>query len=399
MSLVRFDPQSDIRIQTDKLTTSTWSGNTNNLTTQFTSSQQAGGVAGQLYPSSVTSSAWFYLDVYDKNPQLDGHNNFDATAEVQYAAAYGHKAGSGSPDFTNDTGSFGLNASRTIYSQYRQLVYGEENQNFTFGTHVSDHIYVINVNRSRYKHGLSPSTLSLHLSGGACHGDGGHTGHYAPCTNNGLLQLTDDSISSNGAAIQTNIGRQFNIVSGASGVHSGSSAKQIAGSGSYGLYYPDAGLIVLNADAFQTTMQTSTPAEKSLIVAQGANADSHVPLGAYTASGLHSEYSTRDHFNTQKIYEAIEGAGHFIVDSEEVITSQYYFARAKNFEFNYTNNPSFQDSTGNLTFQSMISNPKTFITTVGLYNDNSELLAVAKLSQPVAKDFTKESLFRIKLDF
>ena len=146
-------------------------------------------------------------------------------------------------------------------------------------------------------------------------------------------------------------------------------------------------------------MHTSTAAEQTLIVAQGSNADSHVPLGAYTASGLHSEYSTRDHFNTQKIYEAIEGAGHFIVDSEEVITSQYYFARAKNFEFNYTNNPSFQDSTGNLTFQSMISNPKTFITTVGLYNDNSELLAVAKLSQPVAKDFTKEALFRIKLDF
>ena len=107
----------------------------------------------------------------------------------------------------------------------------------------------------------------------------------------------------------------------------------------------------------------------------------------------------QQHYNNQKIFAAISGAKHFICDSEEVITSQYYFARAKNFEFNYTNNPTFQDNTGNLTFQSMISNPKTFITTVGLYNDNSELLAVAKLSQPVAKDFTKEALFRIKLDF
>ena len=47
----------------------------------------------------------------------------------------------------------------------------------------------------------------------------------------------------------------------------------------------------------------------------------------------------------------------------------------------------------------MANNPKVFITTVGLYNDNNELLAVAKLSQPLAKDFTKESLIRIKLDY
>ena len=47
----------------------------------------------------------------------------------------------------------------------------------------------------------------------------------------------------------------------------------------------------------------------------------------------------------------------------------------------------------------MIDNPKVYITTVGLYNDNSDLLAVAKLSQPIAKDFTKEALFRVKLDF
>ena len=47
----------------------------------------------------------------------------------------------------------------------------------------------------------------------------------------------------------------------------------------------------------------------------------------------------------------------------------------------------------------MANNPKVIITTVGLYNDANELLAIAKLSQPLAKDFTKESLVRIKLDY
>ena len=47
----------------------------------------------------------------------------------------------------------------------------------------------------------------------------------------------------------------------------------------------------------------------------------------------------------------------------------------------------------------MIDNPKTFITTIGLYNDNNDLVAVAKLSQPITKDFTKEALVRVKLDY
>jgi hypothetical protein len=47
----------------------------------------------------------------------------------------------------------------------------------------------------------------------------------------------------------------------------------------------------------------------------------------------------------------------------------------------------------------MINNPQTYITTVGLYNDNNDLLGVAKLSKPLLKDFTKEALVRIKLDY
>ena len=47
----------------------------------------------------------------------------------------------------------------------------------------------------------------------------------------------------------------------------------------------------------------------------------------------------------------------------------------------------------------MINSPKTYITTVGLYNDKNELLAVAKMSQPIAKDPTKEALIRVKLDY
>jgi len=86
-------------------------------------------------------------------------------------------------------------------------------------------------------------------------------------------------------------------------------------------------------------------------------------------------------------------------DAEEKVSSQFYFTRITNQEFNYSTNPSFTKSDGVLQFDSMANNPKVFITTIGLYNDSNELLANAKLSKPLSKDFTKEALVRIKLDY
>ena len=185
------------------------------------------------------------------------------------------------------------------------------------------------------------------------------------------IHLTDDSVTSTGSAVITNLGRQFNIVSGTSGIMSGSILGQINQTSSYGLFYPDAGIILLNPDNF------------------GGN------LIPDTNTGI----STNTDLNQRKLYSAVSGGAHFILDSEEKITSQFYFTRARNNEFNYTTNPSFIDNNGNLNFDSMVDNPQTFITTVGLYNDSGDMVAVAKLSQPVTKDFTKEALIRVKLDY
>jgi hypothetical protein len=73
--------------------------------------------------------------------------------------------------------------------------------------------------------------------------------------------------------------------------------------------------------------------------------------------------------------------------------------RVRNSEFNYTVNPSNISDTGELTHDVMINNPQSYITTVGLYNDSNDLVAVAKLSRPLLKDFSKEALIRIKLDY
>ena len=106
-NLIRYQDR-DVVNDTQKLTTSTWTDNTNNLTVAFTSSTQA--IFG-----TATSSGAHYIEVFNKVTS-------DTTSATQYAIAYGHRKGSGSLDFTNDTGAKGKSPSSNVYSQYRQLI-------------------------------------------------------------------------------------------------------------------------------------------------------------------------------------------------------------------------------------------------------------------------------------
>lgn len=336
----------------DRVYASAWSGNTNDLATLgfFSSSTQ-------YVTTTSTSSGAFYMEIYDKNP------NTDSTAEVQLSIAYGNRFGSGSLEYSTGTGAEGFSAAKSIYNQYRNLVFGgDETQNFSFNGYTPDDIYIINVNRARYKNALRLGNLNLQLSG-----SGAGT----------LLHLTDDSVTTSGSAnaIRAGVGREFNLVSGSNGVRLGTSNTYVTNSGSYGYVYPDAGFIILNADALDAT---------------GANNGTN--LGTVVTSN-------NDSRNIVKLQDALIAGNSFILDSQEDISSKFYFARIKNQELNYTTNDSFTQDDGTLSFDSMIDNPKTYITTVGLYNDNQDLLAVAKLSQPLPKDFTKEALIKVKLDY
>lgn len=331
----------------DRVFTSAWSGITpnNDLGANHFSS------SAQYVTTTSTSSGAFFMEIYSTNPDTD------TSAEVQYSIAYGNKNGSGSIDYSTGTGAEGFSAAKSIYTQYRNLVFGgDENQNFSFDGHTPNGIYVINVNRARYKNAIRMGNLALNIA---------------------QLKLTDDSISTSGSAnaIRAGVGREFNIVSGSNGVRKGTSNTYVTDSGSYGFVYPDAGFIILNQDALDATVSDL-----------GAN------LGTVEGS------SNADR-NPVKLQDAIITGASFILDAQEDISSKFYFARVKNQEFNYTTNDSFALDDGTLRHDSMIDNPETYITTVGLYNDNQDLLAVAKLSQPLPKDFTKEALIKVKLDY
>ena len=353
---IRYNSE-DIVIDTKRISTSTWADNTNNLGVAHTSSMQA----DQTLPSSQGN---FFVDVYNMHTG-------SISASKEYSIAYGHRDGSGSLDFTNDEGSFGYSATRWNYSHYRQLVYGDELQEFNFNGFTPKDIWVINIERRNYKQNLKPGTLNMFLG----ESDTG-----------AIIQLTDNSVTTTGSATLTMCGRQYDIVSGSSGQAISPQKSNLSATigdaqhGHYGYFYPDAGFIILNPAALAETLGGS------------GNAGSITNLTP-------NETPNAPGFNIHKLLSSLQYGSNFICDSEEKVTSQYYFTRVKNSEFNYTTNPSFIDTQGSLRFQSMVDQPTVYITTVGLYNDGGELLAVAKLSKPLAKDFTKESLIKVKIDY
>jgi hypothetical protein len=332
----------------DRVFASAWSNNTNDLgTSHFSSSTQ-------YVTSDPTASGAFFMEIYDKDPS-------DSTAEVQYSIAYGNKDGGGGLQFNDGAGAEDITSTKAIYSQYRSLVFGgDENQTFNFNGHTPNGIYVININRARYKNALRMGNVALQLSGST---------H--------LLKLTDDSVTTSGSAnaFRPGVGREFNIVSGSSGTRVGSNNTYVDASGSYGLIYPDAGFIILKEDALDESA-----------------ANKGIALGTVVTSDNEAR-------NPVKLQNALKLGGSFILDSQEDIAGRFYFIRVRNQEFNYSTNDSFTENDGSLKYDSMIDNPQVYITTVGLYNDNQDLLAVAKLSQPLPKDFTKEALIKVKLDY
>jgi hypothetical protein len=329
MSFKRLDPE-DFLVSVDSVTATAWSTNSPTLTTFFT--------------SSVTSTNdSYYKNVYQTASTISG-------SAVQFAIAYGNQNGSGSANFNDSVP--GVSPTRTVYGQYRNLIYGSETAQFIFGTVTASDFWAISVDRARYKEHLLKGTFNIQLKNGSS-----------------TLVLTDNSgmVSTD---TYLDCGRVYQIVSGSNGVaYTGTGYS--ATSGSYGLFLPDIATIILNP----------------LALSQSINLE---PSRSSDADGL----------NISRLFTAVSGAASFQVNSEETVTSDFVFVRARNSEFNYSENPSFiSGSTGDVLYSTFINSPQTYMTTVGFYNDTNDLLAVAKLSKPLTKDFTKEALVRVKLDF
>lgn len=305
------------------------------------------GFLTTFFTSSVEltySSSNYYYNVYQNATSAA------SSSDPQFAIAYGNYSGSGGVTGSAAGYTGNLGASRTptkaVYSQYANLLLQPGDENFSFGGTASNDIFVINFYRTRYREKLDPGNWELKI---------------------GTSTLIDNSGASGVTGNISPSGRVFNVVSGS--ILAGTASSTAV----FGLCYPDVGIIILNPTALQ------------------ANSGVTRSTAAYVAPASS---------NIKVLYNAIVTGASFQARTEENISSTYYFVRVGNMDFNYSNNPTFTTgSLGLIRYSLFHTDPRVYITSVGLYNDNNELLAIAKLSKPLLKSFTREALIRVKIDF
>ena len=329
----------------DIVSSGMWADGASSITTFFTSSVQS------------SSNYEHYLDVYAANPASD------STAKSQFSVAFGHFHGSGS---AGTLGVSGNRASAGIYRQLSQTLLGPNTNQFTFagsgGNITPAYVYVISIARTQLREKMDPGNWELHLSGS----------DTLLGSADARIKLIDDSGATTNPEVNQG-GRVFNVVSGsiASGTAVTNTQAKSKPGGAYGLFYPDLGIIVLNGPVLNASSSLSTGTTSN-------------DLGG----------------NNDKLFTKISGGSKFQARREEVITSQHYFCRVPNKEFNFSSNPTYvSGSAGNFQQATFFKNPKSFITQVGLYNNSNELLAVAKLSKPLLKSYSREAIIKVKLDF
>ena len=349
------------------------------------------------YTSSLQSaeSKKYYYDVMDCD---------DCDRGPYFAVAYGHVSGSGSSHV--DEYSLDKSPSDAIYSQYQSLCFDVTQSavgerilpKFSFVSSSTlvetPHIYVINFYRDGIIDRLDAGNFQINLAelSGSFYANNVHTGSNVKVASPKIMSLIDDSnqfdegiVCDGGELIA------YNIVSGTltGGIYEPSS------SNTYGKVFPQLGVIVLDASRF----------------------DEILGFNSVTGSDINGD-------NAFKLFTSISGAAtpisgsgrdyayHLTARSIKYRSTQHYFVRVYPNYTNYSNSPTFYKPLpgvrvyesgsrllpGNyVKYDCFINDPQVYVTSVGLYNDNRELLAIAKLSRPVKKNFDNELLIKVRL--
>ena len=326
------------------VTSGIWQDGVSNITTFFTSSTQ------------YTNTGDYSIDIYRYDPQTN------ASASVQFGIAYGHVEGSGS---LGKKGATGDRTTAAVFGQFNNMINPPNTTRFKFGGKSDvDQIYAIVINRARLREKLQPGGWELHL-------------HSAGGAGSTIVKLIDDSTTGQ-STNQRNFAPENNVVSGSlSGgttIETAAASETLGNGGSYGTFYPSIGVILLNPKRLQAE-----------------------PLFIPTVSA-----SNTDNRNDLTFFKAIKSGSYFQAKRQEEVISRHYFIRANAGQFNSTTNETYytQSVAGTrLIIPGLRTDPKVYITTVGLYNNSNELLAIAKLSKPILKSNSREALIKVKLDF
>lgn len=168
--------------------------------------------------------------------------------------------------------------------------------------------------------------------------------------------------------------------------------RDLSHNGPVGLIFYQAGIIALSSSIFTETVAGGSGYVTSSLQFQ----TSSLTGGPETAISYLMSSSTTDVFS-DAIRNRIQNIS---FNNTTELNSAIYFCRANHNEFNYSSNPTYlTGSKIRVKNNDIMVPPKSYVTTVGLYSADNELLAVAKLSEPLKKDPSNELTLRVRLDY
>jgi len=301
----------------------------------------------------------YYLNMF---PGADVMINNDPYFSISYGSIAGD-IGSGS--FTIESASIKASPAKAIYTQYKNVLLGTSDADGLFTmqsgstTVNAPEIWIINFSSYKMKDRIDEGLFELTLSGS-------HIGG-----NPTKFSFIDNSqyVNQNQSVYQIIAGTLDNPPT--TPVYEG-----------LGLLYPSDGIVILNASLLAQKLNYATT-----IAQAGLGSDEGGPSTTggwiYEAGTATSRAFTYNHKMLAKSIQLCTDT--MKVRKSEYVPARHYFIRVMNRDFIYSNNPTYiydgTDGThakGTIRNTDFITDPKTYITTVGLYNDSNELVAVAK---------------------
>jgi hypothetical protein len=369
-------------------------------------------VTGTTADSGVTSS--LYQTVFDQNFQLQTANElFDLTVGLFFNSEIvtGSQTGTdGNGKLLFPSQSLMMREKVNIYRQYAQLLLGNAESRFVapFGSTTStdniDEALFINFKRLFVRDGIKRETFAMRFYQSASAGAPGQDGE----SDKGKTNISRGTVS--GSVIFTDVGSAANIERSNTGGDVGNVVNSSNTSEKVGLLFYQQGIAVLDLSKI-----TSGSQKMSGSISAVGNTNGVVEMGRL--DGTHGNPNAKfipDFLVSGSIDEIVNhistvrfgsGSQTFLTfQNNTQINSTLVFCRATADEFNFSSNPTYTNSDGRIKVidEGVVAGTQkafSFVTTVGLYDANEQLLAVAKLSRPVEKNDEKDLTFRVRLDF
>ena len=155
-----------------------------------------------------------------------------------------------------------------------------------------------------------------------------------------------------------------------------------------GLIFYQAGIVVISGSVFNDTQRGG--------ILHNTNTDAMEMIDGFGYKGFDFFTGSSIDVVADKIRTRIYNIS---FNNTTELNSAVYFCRASHNEFNYSSNPTYLTGSQIRVKNQAADSPRSYVTTVGLYSPDNELLAVAKLSEPLRKDPTNELTLRVRLDY